>query len=234
MARPIGSRNRPKVDLSHVGGDTDLSTLSNEEINEYVAQVDDYSSLVKMSIRQLRQAAILAGARLKFPMSRTDLMNAIAAQGGEVERAPGRTEVLRADDVYEAFINGQRYVIGVQGDGTITLDDMIDDLIQFRDQADAHFDAYNDQKLQEEAERLAYIESVKDFDGTPPEPTYDQKRIIALAGELGIRNADLNGCIFAVAEAYGVPLGTRTEDGNVMFPIEEIEVRVIKAMEKPL
>ena len=256
MARPKGIPNKPKDEAAPALTPADLERLYPDQCVQLrmlwgeqatvTTEPTQYAVIADvLSIRQLRFKAIMAGARLKPAMSREDVEASLVSVGGyeAVQAHTGVTNATRQD--YAAYVDGRMCQITINGDFRLNgvhdhdLDGLIDALIKFRLDADAHFETANVEALQSEEERAAYLESVKDFDGAPPELTYDQKRIVALADELGVRNCDINMAMTKILEAYGQPLGKSVvlEDGStdqVMFTPAELESHALKAMQNPL
>ena len=200
---------------------------------------------VAPSIRQLRQSAIAAGARIGPVESREFLICEINRLGEPPEivrldavlvESPSTYSEIRTGEKFEIHPDGQFYLNGVPVQCGI--DVLIDCLTSFRDNADAHFDTEHERVLSEKEQERKRLESIKHFDGTPEKPSASHLRIMELAKNLGAPTCDIGHALRVVAMAYGVPFGEKAEDHgelvNRMFNQDEMEALVLKAMEVPL
>lgn len=210
---------------------------------------------IDVPIRILRARGIAAGARIPFDANKKFIRSEIVRLGEDPDRAISvrsdlqgevQTHSVSADSPDRSFcaridLNGDFTLIGSEGRGTVRfpdLDQLIANLIYFRDEADAGLEAVYQQSQDDKAAKAKEMEAVADFDGTPPPLTPEDQSIVDLARKLGILGGDFGHCLYKVAEAYDLPFGVQVNDENgkreVMFPVAEMKAHVLKAMEKPL
>lgn len=235
------------------GRQADRDAHKSKPLDSFIHGPQPIPEEAPIPIRILRQQAILAGVRITPLSTREELIAGMKSLGEFPFKprpiAPALSIKTRAHShggsvavscggmTFEVDENGVLWINDRRSSESFECAlNALDMLIQT---ADTMFDEWYETDQTTEKARLAYIDSVKEYDGAPVPPTPDQQRIIKLADAIGVRNCDLTMAMIAVLQAYGKPIGEKVEDADgssshVMFTPEEMETHCIKAMEVPL